>query len=297
MIIRTLIVSVVLILCYSVCIQSSTVNKLNSQSNWQENLVKGENLFFGHEKYSTIIVGSSLSATLHENVFHNTYNLGLVGCSIYDGLAILKNMSKDRLPSTVLIETNYLLRDEKKFFVDNFSREYPNYFKKYLPAFRENHKPISVMAAALTHQFQGYIDSAQYCLVSKHQPVNINNLSYSKVLSEEVIDYRVKPDSMNVINHLAKIRDYVNYLEENNVKVIFFEMPVDQSLRSLPKIVAVRNGIKSYFPTYNFILPPADFKVSTLDLEHLDNKDATAYSNFLLNRVSHLTDLARLSKH
>lgn len=75
---------------------------------------------------------------------------------------------------------------------------------------------------------------------------------------------------------------YVDDLNQKKVKVVFYEMPVEESLKDLEQPMQIRQAFYKTFPEniYNYIHAPFDFKVISHDGIHLTANSILEYSKF-----------------
>src|ERR1041385_303792 len=112
MIKKTIIVVVILFTGYSIFLgYFAPTWWYATQYQQQANVIKGQKyLYAGNEKYTNVVVGSSLSTRLFFDSLPQTYDLSLEGLGALEGLDLITH--KSLLPKNVFIEQNLVLRTE-----------------------------------------------------------------------------------------------------------------------------------------------------------------------------------------
>jgi hypothetical protein len=243
------------------------------QNQWQDNVIKAQRFIYeGNRRFEKVIVGSSLSCRMAAYRFpENYYNLAFAGQGVFEGLNILSRIKAK--PKIVLVEMNEVLRPENKEFTGSLFAPVLYTVKRVLPAFREQNQPIGILGGVLRGASK-----------QENSPnTKINNDFFLKMLQREIKDYSQLPDRAVVAMRFEELRGYVTTLENQGVKVIFFEMPVNEQLCNLPLAEDIRKSFHSYFPAtrYSYISIPDCSQYSTTDGLHLAEKEALIYSEYL----------------
>jgi len=264
----------------------------------QDNTLKAQNfLFSSKDDYNKIIVGSSLAERILTDSLRQTVNLAFGGESIYDGIAIVK--AKKKYPRFLLIETNMVMRPENSNFTSQFSNPVLLFLKKYVVSFREDKKPVVALAEGtkgLVHQavllkqklhstgtnrsvVASVNDKVVYGGATKWA-VELNRKDFSKLPSTEAID-----------NKFKELQQDVDFFKKKGCEIIFFEMPINNTLVATPLPVEIRKDFLKYFPEneYKYIKVPENMRVETTDGIHLNYQDATVYTNFLGKSIDSIT--------
>jgi hypothetical protein len=257
-----------------------------ASNQWQGNVIQAEKYIYNDSSdFENVIVGSSLSYRLVIDSFPKTYNLSFGGQSIYEGLAIL--LKTKRAPKTVLVEMNVALRGEDKNFSKSLFNPISFTFKKRLASLREDKQPLVILGRLLDlnivqpglKSIKNHISGSS----AKMEGGTADKALFDKMLAMQHSAYVKEPKQETIAANFDILKSYVLQLEKRGVNVVFFEMPVDSSLRNLASANAIRNAFYNYFPQteYKYILPPADKNYSTVDGVHLKGEEANAYSSYL----------------
>ena len=84
-----------------------------------------------------------------------------------------------------------------------------------------------------------------------------------------------------------QLGDYVDALMRDGSICIFYEMPIDSSLSSLPSPVAVRNALETRFPKnkYHWLEFHRDHNYDTYDGYHVSQAEADRLTEALVRQV------------
>jgi hypothetical protein len=262
-----------------------------SQHQWQSNIIKAQKFIYNDtDSFDNIIVGSSISCRLVMDSLPNTYNLSFSGQSIFDGLELLSH--KNKFPKNIFIEINFVLRPENKNFTSSLNSPILYYPKKFLPSLREDKQPIAIIGEQLSVHFTSNIIGKTKSIFgfTQKQTTNKNNHTFfDKMLKKEMENYSTLPDSSLLIKSFSDLEIYVKALEEKEVNIIFFEMPVNSQLTDLPRAKLIRSTFFEYFPKakYTYIPMQDSVQYKTTDGIHLNKEEALRYTLYLKNKGIH----------
>lgn len=297
MIRKTLLLSLGLIIIFIFVTNKFITQSLVSQDQWQENSIKAQGyLYLTNDSGKSIILGSSLANRLVMDSLPGFTNLAFGGLSIFDGLDIL--MHKNELPRSVYIEINLVLRPEAKDFSGSLFNPILYVLREEVPALRDGNQPVARVGSLLLSSLKklterlsvsfNLIKSDQHNLrvmkseVNGDESDNDNGTFFSKLLQMQIKAYSLKPDSVSLVLALNNLDAYVRRLEEKNVRVVFFEMPVNPALCGLPLAVGIRTAFYNKFPRkiYNYMPGTNCSGYLTKDGIHLNNKDAMKFTRY-----------------
>jgi hypothetical protein len=253
-----------------------------SQHQWQDNIIKAQKYIYDENGlHSNVIVGSSLSCRLIMDSIPQTYNLSFGGQSLFDGLNILTHSEK--LPENVFIEINFVIRPEDKSFTSSLNSVlfYP---KKYLLSMRDNKQPIGVIGKLISYRIIGRIISHTKAFLNLADENEHNDDDiFPKMLQLQKDNYSIIPSESFLKESFENLKEYIVKLEKKNIKVIFFEMPVNYQLNNLPRANLIRKTFYEYFPksSYKYISIPEFEKFVTSDGVHLSGDEAKIYTMYL----------------
>ena len=259
-----------------------------TQNQWQGNLVKAQKFIYTKNRYTNVIVGSSLASKMVADSLPNTYNLAFDGLSIYDGLEILTHVKNS--PKNVFIETNVVLRTADTDFTSGLFLPIPYYSKESIMALRDDEQPIAVVGNQIYWRISNkIIDSFKsiFSNSSAKKTVDVKNNLFPKMLAIQVNDYSKTPDKKIVKESFTKLKKYVSELQGKGVNIVFFEMPVNKALINLPGASIIKSTFFSDFPQtkYTYILVPDSVTYVTGDGLHLNSESAMAYTHYLKTKI------------
>ncbi len=240
------------------------------QYQYQNNIIKADRYIYAPTIPKAVIIGTSLSDRIVQDSIPGVYNMALPGMSLFDGYHIL--LRKEKLPGAVFIEVNFFFKDQNEGFVKSFDSPVSFFFKKNIPALRDENQPVGV----IKHLLKGKEQKTAFPAVSANvfgELLHVQEKQYSN------------PDRALILRSLGKLKSDIKILRERGCKVFFFEMPVNSKLEQLPQAIIVRKAIKDNFPDINFLtMPNKDFE--TLDGVHLGTVEASEYTHYLKSYIN-----------
>lgn len=296
---KIFIYTVLLWIVYNIALSILTIEKLNPQSNYDFNVIKAQKYLYEPELFSNVIVGSSLGNRIDSKLFSEDYCfLTFSGLGSADGLEIIKHAAVP--PDIVFIEINVLERAMNKDFTEEALNWSFNNFNDYLPSTHKAHKPTSIIEKPLAYlvygvynQFKEHDTIAEYRVPEQPITTTKSNTSVDSISKRPSMaatthfkfmaqKYMQVVPEHRLLELMTELKHYVEILNQNKVKVVFYEMPVSESLKNLEKPRQIRHAFYKTFPkeNYEYIMAPADFKVISNDGIHLTAKSILEYSEF-----------------
>lgn len=246
---------------------------------------------FDVDRVDNLIVGSSLSQKLVMDSLPNFYNLSLGGLSIFDGLGILKN--KSELPKTVFIEINYIDRVEDLSFKKIVASPVLNLFKEKSKIFRSDKTPLALVRNMFTSLllnlfFNKTIEQANDDWSVEFQKNEINNEEVlNKMIALQRNRYSDWIDTSKMEMQFKLLKKHVEFLESEEVQVVFYEMPVNSQLSQLSTPHYIRENIINSFPENIFIKTSSNSDAfKTVDGLHLSDIESQIYTSYFKNEVT-----------
>lgn len=286
MIKKTIIASIILFISYAVFIEFLAPQWWSASQNlWQENIVKAQQYVYSSDSTKTsVIIGSSLSERIIMDSLPNTINLSFGGQGIYDGLNTL--LEKEEMPKIVFIEMNYVLRTANLEFKNTLNNPVLYLPRKAIVALREDKQPIAVIGKIIADLKSKFTNSKQ----SENSEKEIDDKLFDKLLQNQIKEYFVTPDSMVVENSFTQLHDYIWFLQNKGVKIVFFEMPTNKRLEQLSRAITIRDKFYQQFPQskYSYIALNPDFNFKTTDGVHLSKEEAINFTNYFKEKAIHL---------
>jgi len=272
-----------LFITYNIYVAVCNPHITRYQNQWQKNTSVAQDFIYG-KKAESVIVGSSLSARLNQNLLPETFfNLSFSGGSVLTGLEIIKRTGY--IPKHLYIETNLVFRFKSKKMLDPLF--YPIWWqiKTYIPALQEKYQPLNVLLSKnlCSKPSNLNLTTTKGPKLYKDSKENINLQRFNLMMKQRKVAYK-KPLYRR---HLKDLKELLKYFKNNGTQIVFFEMPIDHELAMSPKAQERREIIKNGF--HHTWLPLTKYKdYVTTDGHHLTFKSAYNYTKVFLNNTSNL---------
>lgn len=220
---------------------------------------------FVHEtpRDASVIVGSSMSDRLNE-VTLGTHRVKMTfpGGGPFTGLEIIRQTG--RRPPVVWIETNVVLRPAEADLLADALSPWRMKLREASPVFKEDGRPSEYGIGFLK------------AVVEKLRKITTGDASnQAAAMDEGVFDNIMKANREHLDRSPAeaelkavaeRLGSYVDELERAGTKCVFYEMPIDKTLRDLAEPAAVRKALNERFPASRYtwleLEPGRDWKTS-----------------------------------
>ncbi|MGG9972096.1 hypothetical protein ACQ33O_09915 [Ferruginibacter sp. SUN002] len=235
------------------------------------NQITAEKFLYDSSKDDRCIVGTSLSNNITIDSLPGFYNLSLRGRGIQDCFYLLEK--RKNKPKLLLVEMNFALRAPVITELnDLFNSPYAR-LKNEIPAFRAEYQPIGLFKSAITLQKPA----------ERFYFPHYDDVVFKYALNRHKEEFTNLPDSAFISNQFINIKKQINALVKSGSDVVFFEMPIDERLSSLPYQLIVRKLFKEYFPEnqYNYIPLPTGSAFETSDGIHLTKASSQQYTHYM----------------
>lgn len=245
----------------------------------QDNILKAQQAFYA-ENMDMAIVGTSLANRIIRDSIPNIQSLAFVGCSVEDGLQILK--SRHSAPKYVFVEINLLLRGGRKELVRGTTEGILPKIKEWIPSLREQYEPICILAYTIIGTSKMNIQAGMAVVDQK--------LLNSEV--EEALKENIAIENNILERRMSYIKALTSEMEKKGTKFVFFEMPVNYQLTHLKMYDQIREAVREYFPEGKYDYLPSDTsKYLTTDGQHLDFEGQQRYTHFFKKATSKYMNL------
>lgn len=248
------------------------------QHQWQSNISISEHFLFDDEVNEYVILGSSLAKKLHMKSLSEFTNLSMEGLSIWDGLSLIH--LKGKFPKVVFIEINHLLRTENKAFQEIMFSPVALWLKDASLIFRSDKQPIALVSKMISYPlFKKGLSPSSKAKIEGDK--SVNSKAKDRFINLKRVEYEKSISQFELNFQLSKLNLALNELKEKDVKVVFFEMPIEKSLVNLTFAKTIREEITKRFPFISFIRIPDNVQnYNTTDGIHLDPESAISYTNY-----------------
>lgn len=278
MIKKSLITALVLLGLHALFVHITHIG--NSQHIWQDNINKAQRFIYNTDTSLSVIVGSSLSNRLIMDSLQGFYNLSLQGQNIYDGLAII--LKKHQVPKKIYLEMNIILGVENRNFTGSLFSPIQYNIRKIFPSLRDEYQPVGQFSKIVMNSIDKIHPGSK---LLKSPPVSEN--VFKQLMELKIREYSQIPDDATIQERKAILKKYVQSLENEGAKVVFFEMPVNEELVNLPRACIVRKIFFETFPEekYRYIPVPDCKNYKTRDGEHLGPEEALVYTCYFKSLI------------
>lgn len=277
MIRKALLTALILLLLHGFFVHINPIS--SGQYAWQKNTIKAQQFIYG-DVGESIIVGSSLSNRLVMDSLQGMTNLSFSGQGIFDGLSILNHSSKS--PHLVFIETNIMMRDENESFTSYINSPVLSPIKRAIPSLRDEYQPVGILGEMIIRMLKKDESGQSESLDEMTTQRSGDDAFFQKMLDLQAENYSKTPDTTVLRSRFEDLAREVENLENNGVRVIFFEMPVNETLCDLAEPQMIREYYRRYFPEskYDYIRVPHCDGYMTTDGAHLGGVEALRYTKF-----------------
>jgi len=281
MVVRSILVTVVLLVFWSVVIRWLPGELETGQGLWSDNQIAAENYLGGttNEESYVALLGSSLSQLLHLDSVSGmrVYNLGLSAQGVGDGLNLL---AVGPPPAIILIETNIILKEDNEDFRHVFESPARLFLVRNVPALRHRYQPVGV-GLGITRKIT---QKKRTNSALRDRPIN------EKSLEAKHREYAEPVKEKDFIDRLSVLRERLRPLEEAGTKLVFFEAPVHPDLCDSPRARSIRAGVKAIFQSsaHVYVPQPDCNDYFTTDGHHLGNKSGAAFANWLKHQLEQI---------
>jgi hypothetical protein len=274
MIKKAIFIALILSVIYSFFVVKFPVTWNTAQYDLQENIIKSQSYTFDNQNYESVIVGSSLSARLDLTNISNIYNLSMAGGSLFDGLNIIQQ--KKQLPKNIYIEMNVAERPANEMLLESITNPATNVIKKNIPIIREENQPVGVLISYIFYKLEG-----KNVVHKKDEAV------LKKLVEEEVTNNNNNMDSIVMNKNMMDLKNEIQKFENLGVKIIFFELPVNEEVCNLIRPSQIRNTFFINFPSnkYKYILQPNCKGYKTTDGKHLSTEEVREYMRYFISHM------------
>lgn len=234
-----------------------------------------EDFLYGERK-PIVIIGSSLSGAFEDRkLFEKPYfNLYLPFTGAFTGLELIKRSG--RTPETLFIEINHMDRGIDSQSIDKLFQFPMHGLKAYLPFLRSKNKTLNNLTDRLIKPSD-----------KKSNEIRPPEKLYNELLKTAGKDWNYTIDSLHLFREFSSAAKIIRTLSDQGCKVILFEMPIDPSLRDLPRAIIQREFFRQLAKdeAYLYIDNDPGVRYNTGDGVHLLSKDALLYSEYLISKL------------
>jgi len=237
---------------------------------------------FVHDAPATakVVVGSSMSNELSQEVFGPGYvKLTFPAGGSFTGLDIIAEAGKK--PPMVLIESNTLLRDSDASLLNDSTSAWRRKLRAASPVFKEEGRPSNFGVGFLNAQVKRVCSLANKVLhgggkagAEPQKPVDPAVFADIMKVNREHLDK--EPGADDLTERANRMGAIVDGLIASGTKCVFYEMPIDSSLKDLKEPAAIRAAMLARFPReeYRWLEIDTVRAWTTTDGIHLNRTEA-----------------------
>lgn len=279
-----LVICLFFLIAYQLLIWVNLVSPSPGISQRQENIIKGQRyLYQKNTPNSIVMIGSSITGAIKvKNFGVQVTNIAMAGSNSKTGLELIK--LKSTLPSLLLIEINETISKEiDRQLIDSVHHPILDSIRFYLPMFREEYKPISVLIESLKQTAQSERQIAEVA----EPAMPIANPGFRERFIATMAETQQEKFSEEAIQDLQQesklIQQQIATLQKNGVRVILFNLPTESRLENTPRRQQIKELMRTFFPPEQFewLPEPPSREWKTSDGIHLLPSDAQVYAEFI----------------
>jgi len=266
----------ILFLTYNLFISVNPPQITIFENQFKNNISTAQRYLYDHSNSSVVLVGSSLSAKLKDEMLlkNRIYNLAFRGFGPMTGLSLI--VKSNAKPEKILIEINTIQSSIKDEFIQKLLSPMPYRLKNLFPALRDEYQPINVLINTLMN------------LSNNTRALNAYDKNrFEKAFRRKKKKYAKLPDQTMLSKRLDELGLLINELEKLDVKTVFFEMPIHEALQNSPSMNRIRSELKKKFPMekYLWIEKISVSEPETSDGIHLTSKASIPVTKHLLSKL------------
>jgi hypothetical protein len=248
------------------------------------NIAKAQKFLYEGIPQNNLIIGSSISEKLIIDSLGDTQSLAFSGLSVFDGLCIIKQA--DYIPTVLFVEMNVMEKAENRNFTGYFTNPLLDITYKKLPSMRADARPVGYLIKLVNYLSKFLIKPEKKQIEST---ANTRKELVDNLLRNQQNEYNKINDSSQIRANFVELLRQIEYFEEKGCKIVFFEMPIDRSLRNLHKATFIRKLFMEYFPlnSYHYILQP-EYNYESVDGIHLTEHSAIQYTMYLKQQIKNI---------
>ena len=199
-----------------------------------------------------VVVGSSMSNELSQEVFGPGYvKLTFPAGGSFTGLDIIAEAGKK--PPMVLIESNTLLRDSDAGLLNDSTSGWRRKLRDASPIFKEEGRPSNFEVGFLNAQVKRVCSLTNKVLHGGRKPAPAVEKPLDPAVFADIMRVNREgldktPGAENLTTRTKRMGEIVDDLIASGTKCVFYEMPIDPSLKDLKEPAAVRAAMLERFP-------------------------------------------------
>jgi hypothetical protein len=283
MIRKSMVIAAILLLIYELFLRMADIPWDTSQNDKSANIISAQDFLFNYSDQEiskdTVIVGTSVSRKLIMDSLGSHYiSLAFNAWNTYDGLELIKLSRKK--PACLLIETNYAKNQILPAEIESNLKPISYYSGKWFRSLQLRYQPTGLLIGWGKNLMKSRIEKLKEEKRTNKALYQLNLQTNMEKMNEKI------PDS--VLNkRFAVIKSLLTTFKNDNIQIIFFEVPVNEELQHTTSMNEVRQYFNIYFPKteFRYVPLPADNDYFFSDGVHLAPQSALKYTHYLRNEL------------
>lgn len=280
MIKRTLVTALVLVLGYHFILPRLSRDYFWIPGQQRANYLRAQQFVHDAPASANVVVGSSMSNELNAEILGPGFvKLTFPAGGSFTGLDIIHQTGKR--PPVLFIETNTLMRDTDKGLADDATSPWRRRLRDVSPVFKEEGRPsnyqvgfLNAWVGRICHGVTKVLNGGKKSEPAADQPLDASVMENVMRANREHLGKR--PLEADLAARTRRLGEIVDTLSKAGTKCVFFEMPIDPTLKDLAEPLSVRDAVASRFPRDRYNWLPIDLGAGyqTSDGIHLVKADA-----------------------
>lgn len=197
-----------------------------------------------------VIAGSSMADRLDVSKLGSDHvKLTFPGGGALTAMEILRRSG--RVPGVLWIESNMITRDADSVLVEDAAAPWRLALRGVSPAFTEDGRPSAFgvgMSKTILAKACGWFPVLAGRVPAEGGGSGLDAEVMAGMMKENRAKLSIPPEPEDLARRTRMLGDQVDGLMAKGCRVVFFEMPVDASLRDLKEPATVRAAMKGRFP-------------------------------------------------
>lgn len=294
MIKRTLITALVLVLGYHFILPHLSRNYFWIPGQQRANYLRAQQFVHDAPASANVVIGSSMSNELNPEILGPGFvKLTFPAGGSFTGLDIIHQTAKQ--PPVLFIESNTLMRDTDKGLADDATSPWRRKLRDASPVFKEEGRPsnyqvgfLNAWVARICNGVTKVLNGGKKAAPAAEKPMDPSVMENVMRANRENLDR--SPSEAGLAARTKRLGDIVDSLTQAGTKCVFFEMPIDPTLKDLAEPKMVRQAMALRFPEDRYTWLPINLgeDYQTSDGIHLMKADADKATQQIVEKVQSL---------
>ena len=258
------------------------------------NFLTEENYVSDPRQNTNVIVGSSMSQTLNEQILGPTYTkLAFPGNSVLTALQIINRSGK--IPNLVLIETNACWKDADPELLHDAFDPWLVHLREISPIFREESRPGNFIGGIMEACVRRSCELASSLSQRVEQPASTapktdHGEQVVQLKDVNMAEWDITPPADLLNRRAAQVAELVDQLNRRGCHCVLFTMPMDNTIAKLSGPRSWRRKMHEQFPLqqYDWLSFDESHHYLTVDGVHLIHSEADQVTQTIVRQVDQI---------